>query len=210
MPVNAPPATPPVVPIRRSGWPARRASVPVLLAAVVIAAGVALVSIAHKPSTAQRASDLNAFMHDMNTAVESCAGGVRESLSAMRAVEAGSGQVATASKLISYNAANCSPANSQPLADLTQYQVTESLSSFNLKTCVNDFVTWAFPFAMQAQQDMGTVVAARDPASRARASATLAQAGRKLDAERAAIYSILAKAERSLSDHAARPALPTL
>lgn len=208
MPVNAPPATPPVVPIRRSGWPARRVSVPVLLAAAVLAAGAALVSIAHKPSTAQRATDLNAFMRDMNTAVESCAGGVRESLSAMKAAEAGSGQVATASKLIAYNANNCSPANSQPLADLTQYQVSESLASFNLKTCVNDFVTWAFPYAMQAQQDMGTVVAARTPASRAQANAALARATGKLDAERAAIYSILAKAERSLSDHAALPDLP--
>jgi hypothetical protein len=208
MPVNAPPATPPVVPIRRSGWPARRISVPVLLAAVVLAAGVALVSIAHKPSTAQRTSDLNAFMHDMNTAVESCAGGVRESLSAMKAVEAGSGQVAAASKLIAYNASNCSPANSQPLADLTQYQVSESLASFNLKTCVSDFVTWAFPYAMQAQQDMGTVVAARTAAGRAQATAALARATGKLDAERAAIYAILAKAEKSLSDSAAPPDLP--
>jgi hypothetical protein len=208
MPVNAPPRTPPAIPIRRSGWPARRASVPVLLAVVVIAAGVVLVSLAHRPSTAQRASDLNAFMHDMNTSVESCAGGVRESLAAMKAVEAGSHQVATASKLVTYNANNCSPANSQPLADLTQYQVTESLASFNLKTCVNDFVTWAFPDAMQAQQDMGRVIAAKTPASRAQANAALAQATRKLDAERSAIYAILQSAERSLSDHQALPPLP--
>jgi hypothetical protein len=206
--VNAPPRTPPAVPIRRSGWPARRASVPVLLAVVVIAAGVVLVSLAHRPSTAQRASDLNAFMHDMNTSVESCAGGVRESLAAMKAVEAGSDQVTTASKLVSYNANNCSPANSQPLADLTQYQVTESLASFNLKTCVNDFVTWAFPYAMQAQQDMGRVIAAKTPAGRAQATAALAQATRKLDAERSAIYSILQSAERTLADHQALPPLP--
>ena len=61
---------------------------------------------------------------------------------------------------MNYNAANCSPANNEPLADLTQYQVTESLASFNLQDCTNDFVSWAFPYAMQAQTDMVSVMTA--------------------------------------------------
>jgi hypothetical protein len=206
--VNAPPTTPPVVPIRRSGWPARRAPLPVLLIAVVVAAGVVLVSLSHKPSTAQRASDLNAFMHDMNTSVESCAGGVRESLAAMHSIESGSGDLKTAASLVQYNANNCLPANSQQLADLTQYQVTESLASFRLQPIVNDFVTWSFPDASQAQLDMENVMTAKDAASRVKANAVLAQATRKLDAERSAIYESLRSAEHSLSDHTALPGLP--
>jgi hypothetical protein len=206
--VNAPPTTPPVVPIRGSGWPARRVSLPMALAAIVLAAGVVLVSLAHKPSTAQRTSDLNAFMRDMNTSVESCAGGVRESLTAMHSIESGSGDLKTATSLVRYNAGNCSPANNQQLADLTQYQVTESLAAFHLQPIVNDFVTWSFPDASQAQQDMENVMTAKRAAARAEATAVLAAATRKLDAERSAIYSALHSAERSLSDHAALPALP--
>jgi hypothetical protein len=206
--VNAPPATPPVIPIRRSGWPARRASLPVALIAVVLVAGVGLVSLSRKPSTAQRASDLNAFMRDMNTGVESCAGGVQESLTAMHSIEPGSGDLKTAISLVQYNAANCNPANSQPLADLTQYQVTESLAAFHLQPIVNDFVTWSFPDASQAQRDMETVMTAKGAATRAGATAALTAATRKLDAERSVIYSALRSAERSLSDHTALPALP--
>lgn len=207
--MSAPPAVPPVVPIRGSGWPGRRVSLPMALAAIVLAAGVVLVSLAHKPSTAQRASDLNAFLHDMNTSVESCAGGLRESLTAMHTIESGSaGDLRTATSLVRYNAGNCSPANNQQLADLTQYQVTESLTSYHLQGCVNDLVTWAFPDAMQAQQDMQNVMTAKGTASRAKASAALGTAIRKLDAQRSAIYSILQSAERSLSDHTALPNLP--
>ena len=92
----------------------------------------------------------------MNAGIESCAGGVTESQQALSAVEAGAtADLKTAIKLVNFNAANCSPANSQPLDDLTQYQVTESLASFNLQQCTNDFVTWAFPYAMQAQDGHG-------------------------------------------------------
>jgi hypothetical protein len=208
--LNTPTTTdPPYVPIRRSGWPVRRTPLWLLAAVVLVIAGIALTSLSHKPSHAQQASDLNAYLNDMNAGIESCAGGVTESQQALSAVEAGAtAELATAIKLVNFNAANCSPANSQPLDDLTQYQVTESLAGFNLVQCTNDFVTWAFPYAMQAQDDMADVLEAQGAPARAAANAALQKALRQLDAERATIYSILRSAERAVSDHTALPHLP--
>ena len=200
---------PPYVPIRRSGWPVRRTPMWALLVVVVLAGAAVLVSLSHKPSHAQQAADLNAYMKDMNAAVESCAGGVTESQQALSAIESGArDNLQTAIRLVNYNAANCSPANNQPLADLTQYQVTESLANFNLADCTNDFVSWAFPYAMQAQTDMVSVMTASDATARAAANAALAKDLRKLDAERTTIYTILRSAEHTLSDSAALPNLP--
>lgn len=200
---------PPYVPIRRSGWPVRRTPMWVLLVVVVLAGAAVLVSLSHKPSHAQQAADLNAYMKDMNAAVESCAGGVTESQQALSAIEAGArDNLQTAIRLVNYNAANCSPANNQPLADLTQYQVTESLAKFNLVDCTNDFVSWAFPYAMQAQTDMVSVMTAPDATARTAANAVLAKDLRKLDAERTTIYTILRSAEHTLSDPTAPPNLP--
>ena len=208
--MNAPATTdPPYVPIRRSGWPVRRTPLWLVAVLVLLVAGIWALSLSHKPSHAQQASDLNAYMNDMNAGIESCAGGVTESQQALSAVEAGAtSELGTAVKLVNFNAANCSPANSQPLDDLTQYQVTESLASFNLPQCTNDFVTWAFPYAMQAQEDMVSVLTARGAPARAAANTTLRNALHRLDAERATIYSILRSAERAISDHAALPRLP--
>jgi hypothetical protein len=75
-------------------------------------------------------------------------------------------------------------------------------------TCANDFVTWTFPYAMQAQLDMVSVLTATSVPARAAANATLAGELRKLDAERATIYSILRSAERATSDKTALPSLP--
>ena len=55
----------------------------------MLAGAAVLVSLSHKPSHAQQATDLNAYMKDMNAAVESCAGGVTESQQALSAIEAG-------------------------------------------------------------------------------------------------------------------------
>ena len=200
---------PPYVPIRRSGWPVRRTPMWALLVVVVLAGAAVLVSLSHKPSHAQQAADLNAYMKDMNAAVESCAGGVTESQQALSAIEAGArDNLQTAIRLVNYNAANCSPANNEPLADLTQYQVTESLAKFNLEDCTNDFVSWAFPYAMQAQTDMVSVMTASDATARTAANAALAKDLRKLDAERTTIYTILRSAEHTLSDSTALPNLP--
>ena len=205
------PATtdPPYVPIRRSGWPVRRTPLWLVVAVLLTIGGIALTSLSHKPSHTQQANDLNAYLNDMNADIESCAGGVTESQQALSAVEAGAtADLKTAITLVNYNAANCSPANSEPLADLTQYQITESLAAFNLQQCTSDFVTWAFPYAMQAQVDMVSVMTATGTPARTAADAALRQALGRLDAERATIYSILRSAERAVSDHAALPRLP--
>jgi hypothetical protein len=208
--VSSPTTTdPPHVPIRHGGWPVRRTPWWLVLVALLVAAGIALISLTHKPSDAQQAADLNGYMNDMNAGVESCAGGVTESRQALNAVESGAtAELKTAVRLVNYDAANCSPANNQPLADLTQYQVTESLARFDLLDCTNDFVTWAFPYAMQVQADMVNVMTAHGAAARAAANATLRRDTGKLDAERAAIYSILRSAEHAVADHAALPYLP--
>ncbi len=208
--MNTPTTTdPPYVPIRRSGWPVRRTPLWLFVAVVLTIGGIALTSLSHKPSHTQQANDLNAYLKDMNAGIESCAGGVTESQQALSAVESGAAsELSTAVKLVNFNAANCSPANSQPLDDLTQYQITESLAAFNLEQCTNDFVTWAFPYALQAQTDMVTVMTAKGAPARATANAALKRALSRLDAERATIYSILRSAERAVSDHAALPPLP--
>jgi hypothetical protein len=198
----------PYVPIRRSGWPVRRTPMWILLALVVLAGAGVLVSLSHRPSNAQQSTDLNGYLKDMNAAIESCAGGVRESQQALTAIEAGSkNSLGTAVRLVNYNANNCEPANSEPLADLTQYQVAESLARFNLENCTNDFVTWAFD-AVPVQADMVTVMTARSAAARATANAALQRAQHTLNADRATIYSILGAAEHALSDNAVLPSLP--
>jgi len=196
--------------LRNGGWPARRMPRWAALIALPLIAGVVLVSLAHKPSHAQQVADLNGYMQDMNSAVESCAGGVTESRQAMDAVEAGAAgaSLPTAVSLATYNAANCTPASNEPLADLTQYQVTESLASFGLTACTTDYVTWSFD-AAQAQLDMVAVMKASDASARAAATATLQRDLAKLDAERGVIDGILHSAEHTISDPAAVPALPS-
>jgi len=111
---------PPYVPIRRSGWPVRRTPMWILLALVLLAGAGVLVSLSHRPSNAQQTTDLNGYLKDMNAAIESCAGGVTESQQALSVIETGSkDSLSTAVRLVNYNANNCEPANSEPLADLT-------------------------------------------------------------------------------------------
>ncbi len=199
----------PAVPLRQSRWPVPRTPRWLLLALALLAAGGVLVALAHRPSTAQRAADLRAFLADMQTSIESCAGGVSESLYALHAITSGaSHDTGTAIGIATYGAANCSPANSQPLGDLTQYQVNESLARFHLDTAVNDLVTWAFPLAQRVQTDVADVLRAGSAAARARYTAALRRDQRSLDAQRAAIDAILRAAIASVSAHAAPPSLP--
>ena len=183
-----------------------------LLVLLVVIAGVALVSLSQRPSHSQRASDFSAYLHDMNAAVESCAGGVKESQQAYDAVQtkAQGADLATAESLLRYNAANCQPATNQLLADLTQYQVTESLANYNLDQATNGYVTWAFPDAMQVQDDMLAVLTASDPSARAAARATLAKDQRTMDTDRGTINGILSYAAHAVSDsNAPIPSLPS-
>ena len=127
---------------RPTGWPVLRTPRWMLAAAAVLVAGLVLVAIPHRPSTAERAADLRGMVSDLTTDVESCAGGVTDSLTALRAIESGtSHDVKTAATIANTAAANCSPGNNMQMEDLVQYQVPESLASFNLDVAVNDLVT---------------------------------------------------------------------
>ena len=208
--MNAPTRTdPPYVPIRHTAWPTRRAPRPVVLAAVGLLAIAVLVGLAHRPSQSQRAADLRAFVSDMTTDIESCAGGVSESLYALDQVQSGATRdVATAVNIAQTGAANCSPANNELLDDLEEYQVTESLASFRLSRVVNGLVNWAAPDAQQVQTDVARVLTAADQQVKDQDLASLRQARGTLDAQRAAVDSIISSASRSLSAKVAPPRLP--
>jgi hypothetical protein len=208
--VDSPPrADPPYVPIRHTRWPVRRTPRWLLLAGLVLLVIAALVGLAHRPSNPERAADLRGFLRNMNTDIESCAGGVSESLTALHAIQSGaSHDTPTAISIAQVGAANCSPANNELLDDLTQYQVTESLASFRLTRVVSGLVTWAAPDAQRVQTDVANVLTARSPQARASASAALRQARTELDAKRAAVDSVIESASAALSAHAAPPTLP--
>jgi hypothetical protein len=195
--------------LRRSGWPVLRTPRWLLACAVVLVAGLVLAAIPHRPSTAQRAADLRGFVHDMTTDIESCAGGVQESLAALRAIQAGtSHDVKTAIGIASYGVSNCSPANSMPLDDLVQYQVPESLAEFHLDIVVNDLVTWAFPLAQRVQADVARELGGHSASIRAAAAAALQHDQTALDAKRATIDTSIRTAARSLSARVSPPSLP--
>jgi hypothetical protein len=200
------------VPIRRGRWPTGRTPRWVLLAVAAFVAVGVLVGLAHQPSPSERSSDLRGFLADMRTDIESCAGGVSESLTALRQLgplpSSNTSEVKDTISIATYGASNCSPANSMPLDDLDQYQVTESLASFRLDRVVTGLVNWAAPDAIDVQTDVVAVLRAGDARARSSALAALQLAIRKLDAQRAAVDSIMEHAITSLSAHAAPPALP--
>jgi hypothetical protein len=206
---SQPRADPPYVPIRHARWPVRRTPRALLLAGLVLLVIAALVGLTQRPSTAQRAADLRGFVRNMNTDIESCAGGVSESLTALRAIQSGaSHDTPTAISIAQVGAANCSPANNELLDDLTQFQVTESLASFRLTRVVSGLVTWAAPDAQRVQTDVANALAASTPQGRASALAALRQARARLDVQRAAVDSVIASASAALSAHVAPPPLP--
>ena len=200
---------PPYVPIRHSRWATRRTPRWLLLAGAAMAAGAVLVALVHKPSQAQRASDFRGFVSDMNFDIQSCAGGVSESLTALRDIQSGaSHDVSTAINIANTGASNCSPANNELLDDLDNYQVTESLASFRLPRVVTGLVNWAAPDAEDVQTDVARVLGAPGPQARAQATTALQLALRRLNAQRSAVNAVLQSANRSLSAHATLPSLP--
>jgi hypothetical protein len=195
---------------RPTGWPVLRTPRWMLAGAAVLVAGLVLVAIPHRPSTAQRVSDLQGVVHDLNYDIESCAGGVTDSLTALQAIESGtSHDVTTAATIANTAAANCSPGNNMQMEDLVQYQVPESLASFHLDVAVNDLVTWAFPLAQRVQSDVASRVAATTPAEAATASAQLRRDQQALNAERAQIDRLFTAASTALSAHVPPPSLPS-
>jgi hypothetical protein len=210
--VYSPPVPgPPAWPDRPSRWTGSRAPRRLLLAvALTLVVITVLAGLAGRPSAAQRATDLRRFSRDMTYDVQSCAGGVREALDAVRAIPGTStgGARATAITEAQYGAANCSPANNELLDDLAQYQVTESLASFRLQRVVTGLMDWAAPDAQQVQADAAEVLAARSPPARSRAAAALRRAMIRLDAQRAAVDSVISSASAALGTRVAPPPLP--
>jgi hypothetical protein len=199
---------PPYVPIRRTRWATRKTPRWLLVAVILfVLAGVA-VGIAIHPTQSQRATDMNDFLHDMKTGIQSCAGGVRESLQVLHAINAGTSQdVKTATHVATYGAANCSPANNELLADLVQYQVHESLARFRLDRAVNGLVTWAFPDAQRVQADVAVILNSQG-AARPAATAKLQRDLRVLDGQRAYVYGIMNRAIAGTGATGKLPALP--
>ena len=194
---------------RASGWPVLRTPRWMLAGGLVLVAGLVLAAIPHRPSTEQRAADLRGMVHDLTTDIESCAGGVSDSITALRAIQSGTSKdVKTAVTIANTAAANCSPANSMPMEDLVQYQAPGSLASFHVQAAVNDLVTWGFPLAQRVQADVARLVTAKAPDAITHATAQLRKDQLALDAQRARINQLIGAASTSLSAHVAPPNLP--
>jgi hypothetical protein len=197
------PAAPPYVPVRSGGWPQRRIPRWLYLAGaglLLIAVAVALV---HKPTRAERAADLRGFLTEVTKDIESCAGGVSESLSALHQIQSGvatsKADIADAITIARTGAANCSPANNELIDNLENYQVSESLYSFRLSRAVTGLVDWAAPHAQDVQTDVALVLSANSPAARGQATARLAAAVAALDRQRSAVYAVLDPAMKALA-----------
>jgi hypothetical protein len=199
---------PPYVPIRHVRWPTGRTPRWLILAGLLVLITAVLVGVAVHPSQAQRAADLNGFFADMKTDIESCAGGVGESLTALHAIESGtSHDVNTAIGVATYGASNCSPANSMALDDLTGYQVQESLSRFHLDRAVNGLLTWAFPDAQRVQNDVAAALRAHG-AARAAVTLRLQHDLHALNAQRSYVDKIMMAAATATAATGRPPYLP--
>jgi hypothetical protein len=206
---------PPNASLRRSGWATRRTPLWVFAAIAIALLGVYVVSLSHRPSQSQRASDLTGYFADVNTGIGSCAAGLRDSMTAYQAIVGGNrAEFNTGVSIVVYGASNCQVATSEPIADFANYQVTESLASLNLDRADAGVITWAFD-ATAYQHDMLAVLRADTQAARARALAALAPALAALNAQRAAIDASWNAAKRSVGVTTALPnltahALPNL
>jgi hypothetical protein len=182
-----------------------------LLAGVAFLAIAVAVALVHRPSTAERASDMTGFLSEVNSDIESCSAGVAESLTALRLVKAenfsSTTDVSDGVSVAQQGAANCAPANNEQIDDLENYQVPESLDSFGLVGAVTDVVAWAAPDAERVQTDVARLLSSTTPEARSQAQAILTHDLSTLNAERAAIDGPIAKAIKALSMHAAPPRL---
>ena len=198
-------------PRRASGWPVRRTPRWVLGAVALFLAAAVAVALVHKPSQAERASDMRGFLQTVTSDIESCAAGVGESLTALHQVQAehySSSQDVTGGIGVAQDgAANCSPANNEQIDDLENYQVPESLDGFGLMNVVSGLVQWAAPDAERVQTDVAAVLQASTPQARSAAEATLDRNLAALDALRAKVDGPMDKAIKELAMHASPPRL---
>jgi hypothetical protein len=169
---------------------------------VAIVACAVLIGIAHKPSTAERASDMRGFLYEVNSDIESCSGGVRESLQALHLVQAGqntASDVTNAVGVAEDGAANCAPANNEEIDDLENYQVPESLDSYHLIGVVSGLINWAAPDAENVMTDIANVLQAKTPAAKASAQASLTKAIATLHAQGTAVEATMDHTIKSLA-----------
>ncbi len=203
--------TPPYVPVRSSAWPKPRLPrwiYPALAAFLVVAVLVALV---HKPSKAEQATDLRGFLSYVTSDIESCAGGVGESLEALHEVQAGQNSAADVSDGISVaqqGAQNCGPATNESIDDLENYQVEQSLDSYNLAGVVTGLINWAAPDAQRVQTDVANVLSARTAVARSQAEARLNADLVALNKQRSQIDTVINAARKALGVTQPGPALP--
>jgi hypothetical protein len=200
---------PPFVPLRHSGWASRRTPLWVFAVIALIALGVFLVSLSHKPSQSQRASDLAGYFKDVKAGIGSCAAGLHDSENAYGQVLGGTAVLnKTAASVFTYGGSNCTLASNQALTDFGNYQVTESLSSLNLDTADNDVITWSFD-STAVQADMLAALKATTATARANAQGKLTADLATLNRQRAAIDAIWTAAKKTTGATAAFPTLPT-
>src|SRR5258708_31319961 len=97
---------PPGASLRPSGWATRRTPLWVFAALAVLAVGVLLVSLSHKPSASQRAADLTGYFRDVQAGIGSCAAGLHDSENAYRQVLGGdTAHAKTAESVLTYRRA---------------------------------------------------------------------------------------------------------
>lgn len=201
--------TPTRVPASRTGWPRLRTPKWMLLGAAVLLAGMVLAAWPTHPSTTQRAADLRSMVHDMTIDIQSCAGGVSDSMTALRAIQDGSSTDVPTAETITVTAVNnCSPVNNTQMEDLIEYQPPESLAAYHLSAAVQDLWTWASPLAQRVQADAGTLIQAHGAAAIARAKTQLQTDQQAMDAERAKLDKLFTTASRALSANVSPPPLP--
>jgi hypothetical protein len=193
----------------RAGRPSPRIPRWAYLAVIALLAIGVAVGLVHTPSRSERAADLTGVLQTMNADIESCAGGVSESLTALREISAGASRdVTDAVTVAETGASNCSPANNELIDDLEAYEVPESLARFHLQGAVTGLIGWAAPDAEQVQSDVAAVLSARSPQDRAAARQVLARGLRRLDAQRAVAEKPIRTAISALAVQAAPPRLP--
>jgi hypothetical protein len=200
--------SPASTPVHRTGWPVLRTPKWMLATAAILVAGLVVFAWPTHPSTAQRVADLKSMVSELTTDIESCAGGITDTATALRDLQDGSSaDIGTGQNIATTAVNNCSPANNMQLDDLTQYQVPNSLAQFHFDTAVQDLVTWAFPLAQRVQSDMGTLMTAKGAAV-ATDTAKLRADEKALDAERATFDKFFTVADKTLNAHVAPPPLP--
>lgn len=200
---------PPFVPLRHGGWATRRTPLRVFVILALVAAAVVVTSLSHKPSQSQRASDLAGYFKDVQGGVGSCAAGLHDAENAYGQLLSGSVALTkNAQSVFTYGESNCTLASNEALSNFGNYQVAQSLASFNLDAADNDILSWSFD-ASAAQADMLAVLQATVPAARASAQVTLNAALLKLDDQRAVIDGSWTAAKRATGASAPLPALPT-